>query len=198
MPSELAGPETETDEPATPPFTMGKTEICPFSPLAYRTCGTAQASPVGPQQPLFRLHTFVPTVPHPPSASKPTRLVRISDSARSRIAPVDMAPSRRRGVPGASHFILTNGKTLLIARWDTSRSVTTIMYVPTREETDGGLQPEVAVRSFGRALARARGASHAGFHTVASGVLRLVHRSVGGMQPFLHVAGCVAGGHAET
>src|SRR4029077_21112776 len=92
MPSEFAGPETELEEPdKPPPFAMGKTEICPFSPLAYRNCGTAQASLAGPQQPLS-VHTFVLTLPHPPSASRPTRLVRISDSARLRIAPVDMAP----------------------------------------------------------------------------------------------------------
>ena len=92
MPSELAGPETEVGVPGIPvPLTMGKMLIWPFSPLPYRNCGTTQASLVGPQQPLS-VHTLVPFVPHPPSASRPTRLITISDTARLRIAAVDMAP----------------------------------------------------------------------------------------------------------
>src|SRR4051812_19646515 len=44
------------------------------------------------------------------------------------------------------------------------------------------LDPEVAVGSRRIALADAGGASHAGFHTIASGVLCLVHGAVGHVQ----------------
>jgi hypothetical protein len=64
--------------------------------------------------------------------------------------------------------------------------------------TKDALKPEVAVWGSGYSLARAGGASQAGLHAVASGILRLVESSVGGVQQFLDIGSSLASRHSQT